>query len=174
MDEPYIGSIVLFAGPFEIMNWAYCDGRLLPIASYSALFAVIGTTFGGNGTSNFALPDLRGRVPIQQGVGPGLSQYNLGQPGGGERVTLTTNNLPPHSHPVNALSSAAGRGTSPASGLLSTPANAVEIYNTGTPNTQMSPAMIGNTGTSLPVSVMQPYLPLNYLIALNGLFPSRG
>jgi microcystin-dependent protein len=174
MDQPYIGQIIIFGGNFEINGWAACDGRLLPISQYAALFSLIGTYYGGNGSSNFALPDLRGRAPIGMGQGPGLSPHDIGQQAGTETVTLLATNLPSHSHQVNALSLAAGRGTSPAAGLLATPANSVEIYNTGTPNVQMSPLMIGQTGNNVPVSVMQPYLAVNYLIALVGLFPSRG
>ena len=173
MDQPYIGSIIIFAGNFEINGWAFCDGRLLSIAQNSALFAILGTTYGGNGTSTFALPDLRGRVPLDWGQGPGLSPYALGEVGGVENVALNSNNLPVHTHTVHASSAAAGRGTAPTSGLLATPANSAEIYNTGTPNVTMSPAMIGPAGGNIPVAVLQPFLALNYIIALVGIFPSR-
>jgi len=172
MDEPFIGTIVMFAGNFAPRGWALCNGQLLSIAQNTALFSILGTTYGGDGVSNFALPDLRGRVPIHPGQGPGLSPYVEGQRGGAESATLTSNQLPAHSHPVNCSNTTASRGgTTPVGNVLAV-TNSAEIYS-ATPNAQMSPQMIGNTGGNQPVAVVQPYLSVNFIIALQGIFPSR-
>lgn len=174
MDQPYIGAIMLFAGNFAPRGWAFCDGQLLSITQYTALFSILGTYFGGNGVSNFALPDLRGRVPVHQGQGNGLSPYVIGQSSGVENVTLLTGNLPVHTHSVNASSGAASRGgTSPAGGVLAVPSGSVEIYSTSPPNATMNPLMIGVAGSNVPVSIIQPYLCVSFIIAMDGLFPSR-
>src|SRR5579872_2904742 len=109
MDQPFIGAIVLFCGNFAPAGWALCNGQLLSISQWTALFSILGTTYGGNGTTNFALPDLRGRVPIHPGQGPGLSPYTLGQTGGVETVSLSINNLPAHSHALNGDNTASGK-----------------------------------------------------------------
>jgi microcystin-dependent protein len=178
MNEPYIGAIVLFAGNFAPRGWALCQGQLLAISQNTALFSILGTTYGGNGTSTFALPDLRGRVPVSSGQGPGLSPYDLGEVTGVENITLLTQNMPSHTHLVNASSATSGRGGNiPTGNLLATTANAgtntVDIYAAGSPGVQMSPQMIAPTGNNLPVSIIQPILCLNYIIALQGIFPSR-
>lgn len=170
-DMPFIGEIMLVGYNFCPRGWAEADGRLLPIQQYTALFSLVGTTFGGNGQTNFALPDLRGRVPVGVGTGPGLSANRLGQSGGSETNTLTVGNLPPHSHTLGA-SSAAGTTGAPGGNL---PANAgrESIYGTGTPDAPMSGAAIGNTGGGQAVNNMPPYLVMRYCIALEGLYPSR-
>jgi microcystin-dependent protein len=174
----YIGTIMMFTFNFEVMGFAICDGRLLPIQSYTPLFALIGTTYGGDGVTNFALPDLRGRVPISIGQGSGRSLYNLGQFGGAEGVPLQSANMPSHTHPVNASSAAAGRATSPANGVLAVPSGSIEIYNpAATAGVTMNAGMIGppaGSGAPSPVSVIQPYLAVSFQIALQGLFPTRG
>ena len=177
MSDPYIGEIRLFGFNFAPVNWAFCNGQLLPINQNVALFSLLGTTYGGNGTSNFALPDLRSRVPLGMGQGTGLSQYNIGQTGGAETVTLSVTQMPSHSHSVNA-SDASGvslfgpsdRPDSPAGHVL----GRAEIYRDKPDGkTVMNAEMIGNTGGGSPVSVLQPYLALNFCIALSGIFPPR-
>ncbi len=178
MMEIYIGTIMMFTFNFDVMGFATCDGRLLPVQQYAALFALIGATYGGDGVTNFALPDLRGRVPIGIGQGPGRSQYIYGQHGGAESVTLQSANMPSHTHPVNASSAAAGRGTSPSGNVLAVPSGSIEIYNAAaTTGVTMNAGMIGppaGAGSPTPVSVVQPYQAVSFQIALQGLFPTRG
>ncbi len=168
-----IGEIRLFAGNFAPRSWAFCNGQLLSIAQNTALFSILGTTYGGDGRTTFALPDLRGRVPLHPGVGPGLASYTLGQKAGVENVTLTQNQLPSHNHAVNAVAEggnqAAPTGNLPAVESTGTAKNYSNAATTG----QMNSGMIGNTGGSQPFSVVQPYTCLNYIIALQGIFPSR-
>jgi microcystin-dependent protein len=175
MNEPYIGAIVMFGGNFAPSGWALCNGQLLAISSNTALFSILGTTFGGDGIRTFGLPNLQGRVPIHPGSGAGLSTYVLGEIGGAQQVTLNTSNLPPHSHPVNASSATAGRGGNvPTGNLLATASGTTtEIYAPGNPGTTMSQQMIGPTGSGIPVSIIQPYQCVNFIIALVGIFPSR-
>jgi microcystin-dependent protein len=157
-----------------------CNGQLLPISQYAALFSLLGTQFGGNGTSNFALPDLRGRVAIHQGQGAGLSSYIMGEASGSQSVTLTVNQMPSHSHTVNATTTppTSGRGSgSPSNNVPATPTvvpdtTAVDVYGP-TPNTTMSAQMIAPAGGSTPVPVIQPFLCVNFVIAYVGIFPSR-
>lgn len=167
--EPFIGQIMMFAGNFAPRGWAFCDGQLLPIAQNTALFSLIGTTYGGDGKTTFALPDLRGRVPLHQGDGPGLSPYRLGERTGGEQVTLTQSNLPAHSHSFSASNQGADDDV-PAGNALA----AGQIYQGGTPNTPLNAATVGSTGGSQPFRVVQPLLAINFVIALQGIFPSRG
>lgn len=170
--DPFIGEVILFAGNFAPRGWAFCDGQLLPINQYSALFSILGTTYGGDGRTTFALPDLRGRVPIHEGHGPGLSDYRLGAKGGQEHVTLTLNQMPSHNHHVNAVSSA-GNDANPQNNF---PANTVGFdreYSAANPDIQMNGNMISNTGGGQSHENRQPFLALNYIIALQGVFPSR-
>ena len=156
--EPFIGEIAMFAGNFAPRGWALCNGQLLPIAQNTALFSLLGTTYGGDGRTTFALPDLRGRVPIHAGNGPGLSSYRLGSKGGSETKTLTTLNMPAHAHGVltENNSSASQNG---------------EVYTTKRGKGVMISGEI--TGGSQSVDIRQPYQTINYIIALNGVFPSR-
>jgi microcystin-dependent protein len=177
MSEPFIGEIRMFGGNFAPSGWALCNGQLLSISQYSALFSILGTSFGGNGQTTFALPDLRSRVPVQQGQGVGLSPYNIGQQGGSEQVTLLQTQMPAHNHIVNATSADAAAST--ASGnLMATPTagrgqNAPQIYGTGAAVT-MGPTMIAPSGGSQPHENIQPYLCVTFIIALEGIYPSRG
>ncbi len=161
MSEPFLGQLMPFAGNFAPSGWALCEGQLLSISQYTALFSILGTTYGGNGTSNFALPDLRGRVPIGFGQGPGLSLYDLGEEGGAETIT----EVPDHDHAITAN---AGLATTDA------PSGAVVAgggsYAAGTDGTLLAPT--GGAGVAS-VSVMNPYLVVNWVIALEGIFPSR-
>ena len=164
--DPFLGQIILFAGNFAPRGWALCDGQLLAIASNTALFSILGTTYGGDGRTTFALPDLRGRIPIHEGHGPGLSNYALGQKGGAENVTLTVAQLPNHNHSL--AMNGEGASTKQAGYLA-----AGEIY--GETADKSAPAnTISNAGGNQPVSNIQPYLAVNYIIALQGIFPSRG
>lgn len=177
--EVYIGMIFLFAGNFAPLNFMPCDGRLLSVSQYSALYSILGTFFGGNGTSNFALPDLRGRFPIGAGNSVYGSIFRLGEVGGNQSVTLLQNNMPLHSHTLNAYQ-AAGNKDLPgnthvlAGGSTSTaPVSPVFTYSTNPPNAQLLPASIGNAGGNQPFPIMPPYQGLTYIIAVAGLFPSR-
>jgi microcystin-dependent protein len=170
MSEPFLGEIRPFPFNFAPRGWAMCDGQLLPINQNQALFSLLGTTYGGNGATTFALPDLRGRTPLHHGQGPGLSTYALGKRGGEERHVLTVNELPAHDHvlrgskgpsetsnPTNARPAAGGRyDTIPVANL-----------------NQVSMAETLKRGDNAPHNTLQPYLALNYCIALQGIFPSR-
>ena len=168
--DPFIGEIMLVPYNFAPKGWALCNGQILPIAQNTALFSLLGTTYGGNGTTTFALPDLRGRCAISSGQGPGLANYVLGQVSGTENVTLNSNQLPPHGHTVAAVDDDPSTGI-PTAAL---PANiAAKGYSKAAANTTMNPAMIGGGGGNQPHPNLQPLLVLNYCIALVGIFPSR-
>lgn len=170
--EPFIGQIEVFGFNYIPQGWAQCNGQLLSIAQNSALFSLLGTTYGGDGISTFALPDLRGRVALNQGEGPGLSKYAIGQTSGQETVTLNTNQIPAHNHSgqLHASSGAANQEEAQ-NHLLSETA----IYTDAAANQVMNGASvtIGSTGGNQPHDNRQPYLVLNYCIALVGIFPSR-
>ncbi len=171
-QEAYLGDIKLTAINFNQRNWTSCEGQLLPISQNQALFSLLGTQYGGDGRTTFGLPDLRGRVPIGQGNGPGLSNYFQGNQGGLETTTLSTSNLPPHNHPVNGIvedgDSASPTGTLPAGTKLLD-----KEYSTGGTATTMNANMVGNTGNGTAANNMQPYVTLRYVICVVGLFPSR-
>jgi len=162
--------IIIVPYNFSPRGWAFCNGQILPIAQNTALFSLIGTTFGGNGQTTFALPDLRGRFPNSSGQGPGLSSYDLGQVGGTENVTLTVQQMPAHNHAANCFADDAN-AASPAGNVLANAPN--NMYATVNPNSTMNPLAIGNSGGNQPFPVMNPYLTLNFCIALEGIFPSR-
>jgi len=187
-SDPFIAQIVMFGGTFAPRGWAFCEGQLLPISQNTALFSLLGTTYGGDGRTSFGLPDLRGRVPLHPGTGPGLSTYRLGQKGGAERVTLTTNQLPSHKHDATGVATL--RGT-PRAGNRAAPGFPGGIgrslakveghnqYSTRPPTADMHPdsiqmtVAVGNTGGGQAVEIRQPYIALNYIIALVGIYPSR-
>lgn len=169
MSTPFLGQIAIFGFDFPPKFWALCNGQLLPIAQNQALFSLLGTTYGGDGISTFALPNLQGRMPVHWGQGPGLSNYNLGQQGGSTAVTLVAANLPAHSHTVTASSNAPTQG-SPTGGAWATAAN---IPYASTANAAMAPGALANVGGSQPHNNVAPSLVLNYSIALAGIFPSR-
>ena len=170
-QTPFLGNIMLFAGNFAPRGWVFCNGQLLSIANDSALYALLGTTYGGDGQVTFAVPDLRSRVPIHQGQGPGLSNYVMGQQSGTETVTLLNTQIPIHTHAVAVSSSAASTGTPGSSVTLGVAA--AEIYIADTADGVMNPQSIGIAGGSQPHDNIQPYLALNYVIAIDGIFPSR-
>lgn len=172
-QSPFIGEIMLFGGNFAPRGFAFCSGQILPIAQNTALFSILGTTYGGNGQTTFGLPDLRGRTPIHAGQGPGLSSYSLGQASGEENHTLIANELPTHAHNL-AVQSAAGNSTAAAGNVLAKEATGqTSVYSNQAPDAVMSGAAIGGGGDNQPHNNLAPYLALNYCIALEGIFPSR-
>ena len=164
MAQPYVGEIRMFAGHFAPDGWLLCDGQLLPIAENETLFQLLGTTYGGDGESTFALPDLRGRLPLHQGAG-----FTLARKGGVEDVTLTVNQIPPHSHPLLASAALATQET-PAGNL--TGQAEIAVYGQETPLGALNPAAVSVAGGSQPHGNLQPYLCINFIIALFGIFPS--
>lgn len=171
-SEPFLGQILFVPYNFAPRGWAECNGQLLPINQNLALFSLLGTNYGGNGTTNFALPDMRGRVLLSDGAGPGLSTYDLGQTGGKETHTLTVAEMPTHSHSVNAVS-AEGNQNLPTNVL---PANTKALdkeYSSAAPNVQMSSTMINPAGGNQAHENRQPFLVLKCIIAVQGIFPSR-
>ncbi|MBO9731577.1 MAG: phage tail protein [Chitinophaga sp.] len=195
--EPYLAMIIAFGGNFTINGWAMCWGQIMSIAQNSALFALLGTIYGGDGVQTFALPDLRGRAPIGWGQAPGLSNYEIGQKAGTENTTLLITNMPAHTHVADiskltstpSASTAAGTTTTPGSTLVpamlptigsgpsGNPINGYAAQDgtaTLSPNQVGGSITIGPTGGTQPFSIQNPYLAITYLIALNGIFPSRG
>ena len=164
MAQPYVGEIRMFAGNFAPAGWMFCEGQLLPISENETLFQLIGTTYGGDGQSTFALPDLRGRIPLHQGNG-----FILAETGGAEEITLTVNQIAAHAHPLLASNSDA-TATAPTGGLFAK-AQGDAYTSTFTP-TAMSPQSIGPTGGSQPHTNFQPYLCVDFIISLFGIFPS--
>ncbi len=174
-SDPFIGEIRMFGGTFAPRNWAFCEGQLLPISQNTALFSLLGTTYGGDGRTTFALPDLRGRAPIHHGQGAGLSNYTLGQRSGQETVTLTTNQLPSHNHSITASLDAtiSAGNVADADGNIMAP-NGTTRFSDGTTDASMPiTASSALTGGGQPVSVRGPYLAVSYIIALQGTYPSR-
>ena len=175
MTDPFLAEIRIFAGNFAPSGWALCNGQLMSISQNTALFSLLGTTYGGDGRVTFGLPNLVASAPLQQGQGPGLTPRNLGDQGGEATVTLLPTEMPTHTHTA-AASSAAGN--------LNTPGNAVwapaaigkvsaNIYSTAAPDTAMNPQTTGPTGGGQPHNNLPPYLCLNFIIALQGIFPQR-
>ena len=162
----------MFAGTYAPLNWAFCEGQLLSISEYSTLFAIIGTNYGGDGRTNFALPDLRGRVPVSAGIGPGLSPYYLGQEGGVETVPLSLAQMPSHKHDLMG-SSAAASDTTPEENLPATTSR-TRLYTSSSENdVNMGSEAISNNGGSQPHENRQPYSVVHYIICVDGLWPSR-
>ncbi len=170
-SDPFIGQISMFAGNFAPRGWALCDGQLLPISQYSALFSILGTTYGGDGETTFALPDLRGRVPMHAGNGSGLTSRQLGQKFGSETNTLTVNQMPSHSHTVNAVTDD-GNQSVPTGNLPAGTKVLDKEYSNAASNTTMNANMINANGDNQPVNNIQPVLVINYIIALEGVYPS--
>jgi len=187
MSEPFIGEIRMVGFNFAPRGWMLCNGQLLAIQQYAALFSLLGTQYGGNGTTNFALPNLQSRVPIHQGTGAGLSTYVMGQMGGLQSVTLQTSNLPAHQHPLSSANAKLGFGAYDGAGNQASPAGHVPAiestgtslnYSDQTPNASTALAY-GNgaatdlAGSNIPVPIMPPYLCVNFIIATVGIYPSR-
>lgn len=171
MSEAFIGEIRMFGFDFAPRGWATCAGQLMPIAQNQALFSLLGTTYGGNGQVNFALPDLRGRAPIHMGQGPGLSNYLQGQVGGAQTRTLTTAEMPAHTHLVRAAN-APSTSAPAANAVLAAPTTSRLFRSGAAANVAMAPT-VGVAGGSQPHENMQPFTVLNFSIAIQGIFPSR-
>ncbi|WP_207510397.1 phage tail protein [Longitalea luteola] len=196
MDQPFLASIILFGGNFAPRSWAFCMGQILSIAQNTALFSLLGTTFGGNGQTTFALPDLRGRTPIGTGQGPGLPNYNLGEMAGSPLTTLLNVNMPAHNHSVSGTGLTVAQSASTAAATTNTPgsnlvpaklptigagptATNVNGYALQDNTATLAASQVSGTtttsisGSSQPFSIMQPYLGMNYIIAIEGIYPSR-
>lgn len=165
MSQPYVGEIRMFAGNFAPAGWMFCEGQLLPISEYETLFNLIGTTYGGDGQSTFALPDLRGRLPMHMGNG-----FTLAETGGAETITLNTSTIPAHSHPFLGSNVTAGGISDPTNATVN---SSLKIFETSTPTGNMAPGMVSSTGGSQPHDNFQPYLCIDFIISLFGVFPSQ-
>jgi microcystin-dependent protein len=166
MAQPYVGEIRIFAGNLAPAGWMFCEGQLLPISEYETLFNLIGTTYGGDGQATFALPDLRGRVPLHQGNG-----FTLAETGGVENVTLTVSQIPAHSHPMLA-STSPGTVNAP-TGAVTASSPSVTLYINDTPDANMASGAVTSVGGSQPHNNFQPYLCVDFIISLFGIFPSQ-
>jgi microcystin-dependent protein len=177
MSEPFLGEIRMFGGNFAPQGWALCNGQILAIAQNTALFSLLGTTYGGNGQTTFALPNLQGRFPMHWGQGPGLSSRTLGEQSGSENVTMLLNQMPSHNHPVNARSDEANTDTATGAvwaKVVDGSGNALSAYSSGIPpDTVMSQQAVGQSGGNQPMPVMNPFLCVTFIIALEGIYPSR-
>ncbi len=171
MADPFVAEIRIFPFNFAPKGWARCNGQLMPISQGTALFSLLGTTYGGDGKSTFGLPDLRGRAPMHPGQGPGLSLHDLGETGGSETVTLLESEIPAHSHTLRA-SQADGNERTPGGQMVATSIG-MGMYAAPGPTTQLSPAMLTPTGGNQPHNNLQPYLTCYFCIALQGDFPQR-
>jgi microcystin-dependent protein len=175
VTEPFIAEIRMFAGNFAPNGWALCDGQLMSISQNTALFSLLGTTYGGNGTTNFGLPDLQGCAPMQQGQGPGLTERVLGETAGEQTATLTAQQMAAHPHLVNASTTTGTTGSPGGAAFAKAMFGKVgaNIYSTAAPNIAMNPQTTGINGGGQPHNNMPPYLAVNFIIALVGIFPSR-
>ncbi len=172
--DPFIGEIRMVGFNFAPTGWALCQGQTLPISQNAALFSLLGTFYGGNGVSTFQLPNLQGRVPISQGQLQGGSVYTIGEIAGNENVSILLSNMPSHTHLVNCDINGGGKTTPGGNFPGAVTASATEkIYSAGPSSGQMAPTMVAPAGNNLPLSILQPFLVVNFIIALQGIFPSR-
>ncbi len=171
MSEPFVGEIRMFAGNFAPRGWAFCDGQLLAVSQNDALFSLLGTIYGGDGRTTFGLPDLRGRIPLHQGTGPGLSPRRLGLKGGAEKETLTVNQLASHNHDFNA-NTAVATDVAPA-GKVVAHGVGVNTFAAVAQDTNLASNTISNTGGSQPHTNLMPTLCVHFIVALVGIYPSR-
>ena len=172
MSEPFVGEIRMFAGNFAPRSWAFCDGQLLAISQNDALFSLLGTIYGGDGRTTFGLPDMRGRIPIHAGSGPGLSPRSLGSKGGLEKVTLSVNQLPSHSHAARALDKPGDSGK-PQNRYWAATSSSPSFYSADPANETMDPNALLAKGGSQSHSNLMPFLCVHFIIALFGVYPSR-
>jgi len=173
MADPFVAEIRIFPFNFAPVGWAFCDGQLMPISQNTALFSLLGTTYGGDGKSNFALPNLQGNAPMHPGQGPGLSLHDLGEMGGSETVTLLQTELPAHAHAINA-STQPGEDPTPGSSEALARSIGASLYQTTTsPVVAMSPNALTSAGGGQPHNNMMPYLTMSFCIALQGVYPPR-
>jgi microcystin-dependent protein len=176
MADPFVAEIRIFPFNFAPKGWAFCDGQLLPLSQNTALFSLLGTTYGGDGKSTFALPDLQGRAPMQPGQGQGLSLHDLGEESGSETVTLLTSEMPAHAHNVGRATDQPANSPTPVTNVWALGGSVravVNLYNPGAATAAMKTDIIQVSGASFPHNNMQPYLTLNFCIALQGVFPPR-
>jgi len=171
MSEPFVGEIRMFAGNFAPRGWAFCDGQLLAVSQNDALFSLLGTIYGGDGRTTFGLPDLRGRVPIHAGQGPGLSNRRIGAKAGSEKETITVNQLPSHTHDFNATTNSASSGIATNNTLASSLTSYLIAPRSA--DTTMATQSISGTGGSRSHTNLMPYLCVHFIIALFGIYPSR-
>lgn len=171
MADPFVAEIRIFPFNFPPKGWAFCDGQILPLSQNTALFSLLGTTYGGDGKSNFALPNMQGNAPMHPGQGPGLSLHDLGETGGSDTVSLLESEIPSHSHAMS-VSSQIGLENSP-SGQLFAAGDGINLYTTAGSLKSMSDQMIAPAGGDQPHNNMMPYLTLNFCIALQGVYPPR-
>lgn len=172
MADPFVAEIRIFPFNFPPKGWAWCDGQLLPLSQNTALFSLLGTTYGGNGKSNFALPDLQGRSPMHPGQGPGLSLHDLGETGGSDTVSLLESEIPSHSHPLNA-SQADAIEIGPGDQLFATGTGGIGAYAAPAPAVQLNTNTLSPAGGDQPHNNMMPYLTCYFCIALQGVYPPR-
>jgi len=172
MADPFVAEIRIFPFNFAPKGWAWCDGQLLPLSQNTALFSLLGTTYGGDGKSNFALPDLQGRVPMHPGQGPGLSLYDLGQAGGAETVTLLQSEIAAHAHSARANTIDLGDTNVPSPNASFAQSAGGTLYQSAS-NTQLAPEALSPAGGGAPHNNLQPYLTFYFNIALQGVFPPR-
>ena len=171
MPEPYVGEVRMFAGNFPPAGWMFCEGQPLPISENEVLFQLIGTTYGGDGEETFNLPNLASRVPIHMGTGPDGTNYQIGEQAGTEQVTLSMQQIPSHNHPLT-VSTAAGTTNSPANAVLAA-SPSVQMYIVDSPDNNLNAAAVTPVGGSQPHENTQPFLCINFIISLFGVFPSQ-
>lgn len=172
MSEPFVGEVRMFAGNFAPRGWAFCDGQLLAVSQNDALFSLLGTIYGGDGRTTFGLPDIRGRIPLHAGSGPGLSPRRLGAKSGAEKETLTVNQLPSHSHSLTGNSADASQ-TNPSNNALAKSNPAAGMYTTSSATVSLSSNAVSSIGGSRSHTNLMPFVCINYIIALFGIYPSR-
>lgn len=172
MPEPFIGEIRIFAGNFAPRGWAFCNGQTVPVSQHTALFSLLGTTYGGDGRTNFALPDLRGRAPMHRGEGPGLTSRRLGESGGATTITLSEEQMPEHDHALQANSNP-GDLQAPSDRRVLARTQPGYAWQSGGPDVDLASAAVGEAGGGEAHENLQPYLAANFIIALQGVFPQR-
>ncbi len=174
MSNPFVAEIRIFGFNFAPKGWAFCDGQLIPISQNTALFSLLGTYYGGDGKTTFALPNLQGDSPMQQGQGAGLSQHFLGETGGEQTVTLLQTEMPSHSHSAQGVAGAGGASPAPNTTWASANQRGISVYTAGAAqNVGMNPLALGPSGGDQPHNNLMPYLTLNFCIALQGVYPAR-
>jgi len=172
MSEPFVGEIRMFAGNFAPRGWAFCDGQLLAVSQNDALFSLLGTIYGGDGRTTFGLPDMRGRIPVHAGSGPGMSPRRLGEKGGAEKVTITINQIPGHNHGSIQASGDPASSVNPVGNALGVP-NSTDLYADDLSAVNMDQSAITSTGGSQNHTNLMPFLCIHFIIALFGIYPSR-